>query len=72
MIRERNIMISKAGGKSSKNTKIYRVSIPVGMIRELGITEDDRAVTLTCENGKIIIEKSQSTKRALEEVKTEK
>lgn len=55
----RNIMINKAGGKSSKNTKTYRVSIPVGMIRELGVTEDDRSVTLTCSDGKIIIEKLQ-------------
>lgn len=55
---DRNIMINKAGGASSKNTKTYRVSIPVGMIKELGVTEDDRSVILTCEDGKIIIEKS--------------
>lgn len=54
---ERNIMINKAGGASSKNTKTYRVSIPVGMIKELGVTENDRSVLLTCENKKIIIEK---------------
>lgn len=54
---ERNIMINKAGGASSKNTKTYRVSIPVGMIKELGVTENYRSVLLTCENKKIIIEK---------------
>ena len=54
---ERNIMINKAGGASSKNTKTYRVSIPVGMIKELGVTENDLSVLLTCENKKIIIEK---------------
>ena len=55
---DRNIMINKAGGKSSKNTKTYRVSIPVGMIKELGVTEEDRSVILTCEGGKITIEKT--------------
>lgn len=54
----RNIMINKAGGNSGANTKNYRVSIPADMIRELGVTEDNRSVTLTFQNGKIIIEKS--------------
>ena len=43
----RNIMINKAGGNSGANTKNYRVSIPADMIRELGVTEDNRSVTLT-------------------------
>lgn len=54
----RNIMINKAGGNSGANTKNYRVSIPADMIRELGVTEDNRSVTLTFQDGKIIIEKS--------------
>jgi len=54
---KRNIMINKAGGNSGANTKNYRVSIPADMIRELGVTEDDRSVILTCEDGKVIIEK---------------
>ena len=54
----RNIMINKAGGNSGANTKNYRVSIPADMIRELGVTEDNRSVVLTCENGKIVIEKA--------------
>lgn len=55
---ERNIMINKAGGNSGANTKNYRVSLPADMVRELGVTESDRGVILTCENGRIIIEKS--------------
>ena len=51
-------MINKAGGNSGANTKNYRVSIPADMIRELGVTEDNRSVTLTFRDGKIIIEKS--------------
>lgn len=54
---KRNIMINKAGGHSGANTKNYRVSIPADMVRELGVTEEDRSVILTCEDGKVIIEK---------------
>lgn len=53
----RNIMINKAGGNSGTNTKNYRVSIPADMIRELGVTEEDRSVILSCENGIITIKK---------------
>lgn len=55
---KRNIMINKAGGNSGANTKNYRVSIPADMIRELGVTEDNRSVTLTCENGIVTIKKA--------------
>lgn len=55
----RNIMINKAGGTSGKGTKNYRVSIPVAMVRALGITEEDRCVLMTLEDGKIIIEKDK-------------
>ena len=55
---KRNIMINKAGGNSGANTKNYRVSIPADMIRELGVTEDDRSVILNCENGILAIKKA--------------
>lgn len=55
---KRNIMINKAGGNSGANTKNYRVSIPADMIRELGVTEEDRSVTLNCENGILTIKKA--------------
>ncbi len=57
----RNIMINKAGGNSGANTKNYRVSIPADMIRELGVTEEDRSVILSCENGIITIKKINKT-----------
>lgn len=57
---KRNIMINKAGGNSGANTKNYRVSLPADMIRELGITEDDRSVILTAENGVITIRKEMT------------
>lgn len=55
---KRNIMINKAGGTASKNGKTYRLSIPADMIRELGVTEDDRSVILTCKNGILTIKKA--------------
>ena len=50
-------MVNKAGGTASKNGKTYRVSIPAEMIRELGVTDEDRGVILTSENGEIRIKK---------------
>lgn len=54
---ERNVIFNKAGGNASKNAVTYKINIPADMIRELGVTDDDRSVTLTCEDGKVIIEK---------------
>lgn len=56
---ERNIIMGKAGGNASKNAKTYKISIPTGMLRELGVTEYDRSVVLSCENGAIVISKKQ-------------
>lgn len=53
----RNIMFAKAGGTAGKNSKNYKISLPADMVRELGVTEEDRSVVLTCENGKVIIKK---------------
>lgn len=55
---KRNVMIAKAGGTAGKNSKLYRLSLPAGMVKELGVTEDDRSVTLTCENGILTIKKA--------------
>ena len=55
----RNVMINKAGGTSGKNTKNYRISIPVGMIKALGVTEDDRSVVLEEKDGVITIKKEK-------------
>ena len=59
---KRNVMIAKAGGTAGKNSKNYRISLPADMVRELGVTEEDRSVTLTCEDGKIVIEKNSPEK----------
>ena len=54
---KRNVMIAKAGGTAGKNSKNYKISLPADMVRELGVTEEDRSVILTSEDGKVIIEK---------------
>lgn len=59
MIVKRNIMINRAGGNAGKNSVNYRVSLPAEMVRELGITHDDKSVVLICENKKIIIQKNK-------------
>ena len=55
---KRNVMFTKAGGTAGKNSVSYKLSLPADMVRELGVTEDSRSVTLTCENGILTIEKS--------------
>jgi len=54
---KRNIMINKVGGNASKGSMNYRVSIPTPWMQEWGISEIDRAVKLTFDGEKIIIEK---------------
>lgn len=55
---KRNVIFNKAGGNASKNAMTYKINIPADMIRELGVTEDDRSVILNCENGILNIKKS--------------
>lgn len=62
MQEKRNVMIAKAGGTAGKNSKLYRLSLPAGMVKELGVTEEDRSVILTSEDGKVIIEKDTTGK----------
>lgn len=57
---KRNIIIQKAGGTAGKNSKNYKISLPADMVRELGVTEDDRSVILSCEDEKIVIEKNKN------------
>lgn len=54
---KRNVIFNKAGGNASKNAYTYKINLPVDMIRELGVTEDDRGVILSMENGAIMIRK---------------
>ena len=54
---ERNIIMGKAGGHSGKNTVNYKISLPAEMVKELGVTQEDKSVLVSFENGKIVIKK---------------
>lgn len=56
---KRNIIIGKVGGNANENSINYKVSLPAKMVKELGITKEDRKVILTYENDKIIIKKDK-------------
>lgn len=54
---ERNIIMGKAGGTAGKNSVNYKISLPAEMVKELGITQEDKSVLVYFDDGKIIIEK---------------
>ena len=54
---ERNIIMGKVGGTAGKNSINYKISLPVEMVKDLGVTQDDRAVLVFFEDGKIVIKK---------------
>lgn len=55
---KRNVIFNKAGGNASKNAMTYKINIPADMIRELGVSDDDRSVILDCKNGILTIKKA--------------
>lgn len=55
---KRNVIFNKSGGNASKYAYNYKINIPADMIKELGVTIEDREVTLECKNGIITITKS--------------
>ena len=54
---ERNIIMGKAGGTAGKNSVNYKISLPADMVKELGVTQEDRSVLVSFKDGKITIEK---------------
>ena len=56
---KRNIIIGKVGGNANENSVNYKVSLPAKMVKDLGVTKEDRSVILTFENNKIIIKKDK-------------
>lgn len=53
----RNIIFNKSGGNSGKNTMNYKVSLPADMIKALGVTKENRSVTLELVDDRIEIKK---------------
>lgn len=57
---ERNIIIAKVGGTAGKNSVNYKISLPAEMVKNLGVTQEDKSVIVSYEDGKIIIEKKKN------------
>ncbi|MCI9210360.1 MAG: AbrB/MazE/SpoVT family DNA-binding domain-containing protein [Eubacterium sp.] len=49
--------MGKAGGTAGKNSVNYKISLPAEMVKALGVTQEDKSVLVSFEDGKIIIEK---------------
>lgn len=58
-VKEKRLMIKKAGGNSGYQSFAYLLNMPTVWIKKMGITPDDRDIILTLdeENGKITIKK---------------
>lgn len=56
---KRNIMINKVGGNAGKGAVNYRISLPAEMVREIGVTAEDRAVILEFDAKTIRISKEK-------------
>ena len=57
---KRNIIIAKAGGTAGKNSVNYKISLPAEMVKDLGVTSEDRSVEVEFDGEKIVIEKRKS------------
>lgn len=55
--RKRNVMINKAGGTAGSASLNYRISLPAPWVAEMGVSEEDREVTISFDGEKIIIKK---------------
>lgn len=61
---ERNVIMGKAGGTAGKNSVNYKISLPAEMVKKLGVTQDDKSVTVDFVDGSIVIKKKISQDQA--------
>ena len=54
-----NIQIGKPGGNASKGARNYRVSIPSLWAQKIGVTPEDKTVSISFDGQRIIIEKTE-------------
>jgi len=59
--RNANVIFGKAGGNASKNSYTCKISIPKTWLDRMGVSVDKREVTLSLDDDRIIIEKSDRT-----------
>lgn len=57
--RNANVIIAKSGGHSSKNSYNCKVSLPKVWVDRMGISLDERGVTLTFDGECIVIKKAE-------------
>lgn len=57
-IRQGKVQIGKSGGTAGKNAMNCRISLPTTWVKELGIDEENRNITISFDGEKIIIEKA--------------
>lgn len=67
-VRNAKVSFISSGGNASKNAKSARITLPNKWIRDMGITPDDREVTIRYANGVITICKKDNGKDGEQEV----
>lgn len=55
--RKMRVMVNKVGGNAGSTSVNYRVSLPNTWVQELGISKDDREVTMRFDGKEIVITK---------------
>lgn len=55
--RKAKVTFNKSGGTASKGGVTNRITIPTSWAKEMGITQENREVTLTFDGEKIIVKK---------------
>ncbi|MBD5543787.1 MAG: AbrB/MazE/SpoVT family DNA-binding domain-containing protein [Lachnospiraceae bacterium] len=52
--------MGKAGGTAGKNSVNYKISLPAEMVKELGVTQEDKSVLVSFDGKRICIEKNKA------------
>ena len=55
--RKMRVMVNKVGGNAGSSSVNYRVSLPNAWVQELGISKDEREVTMRFDGKEIVITK---------------
>ena len=63
--RKANVHINKAGGTAGETSKNYRISLPSLWMKELGIDEENREVSLQFDGEAIVIRKASASEYAV-------
>lgn len=58
--RKANVIVGNAGGNTGKSSNNYKISIPNQWINEMGISKDNREVSISFDGEKIMISKKET------------